>query len=84
MSDTTQTNETETDLEAVSNLTITDLVVMRNIIDLASTRGAFKGEDLTVVGDVYNKLSSFIEKIASALKTDEVEGASEKQSDTTE
>lgn len=47
-------------MEPVS-LTISDLVVLRNIIDLASSRGAFKAPELKDVGTAYERLSVFIE-----------------------
>lgn len=47
-------------MEPVS-LTISDLVVLRNIIDLASSRGAFKAPELKDVGTAYERLNVFIE-----------------------
>lgn len=47
-------------MEPVS-LTISDLVVLRNIIDLASSRGAFKAPELKDVGTAYERLNAFIE-----------------------
>jgi hypothetical protein len=47
-------------MEPIS-LTISDLVALRNIIDLASSRGAFKAPELKDVGTAYERLSAFIE-----------------------
>jgi hypothetical protein len=47
-------------MEPIS-LTISDLVVLRNIIDLASSRGAFKAPELKDVGTAYERLNAFIE-----------------------
>lgn len=43
------------------DLNISDLLALRNIVDLASQRGAFKAGELESVGKVYNKLSAFLE-----------------------
>lgn len=45
----------------VQDITIADLDLLRQVVDLASTRGAFKGAELTQVGAVYDKLSRFLE-----------------------
>lgn len=41
-------------------LSINDLSVLANIIDLASSRGAFRGGELTQVGAAYEKLVGFV------------------------
>ena len=35
-----------------------DLQILANIVDLASQRGAFRGNELTQVGAVFDRLSS--------------------------
>lgn len=45
-------------------LSINDLVQVRMIIDVASSRGAFKPEEMVVVGTTYTKLKKFIESVA--------------------
>jgi hypothetical protein len=47
-------------------LTINDLATVRNVIDLASTRGAFRGGELAEVGEIYNRLNQFIEASIAA------------------
>jgi hypothetical protein len=42
-------------------VTLADLDLIRQIIDLAASRGAFKGPELSDVGRVYNKLSAFLD-----------------------
>ena len=54
-------------------ITVQDLDAIRNIIDLASTRGAFRANELADIGLVYNKLSQFLEAVvaqAQAGQTD--------------
>lgn len=62
MTDTNTTPETE--IEAPSlDLNINDLGTLKNIIDLASSRGAFKPSEMTVVGQTYTRLATFLEHV---------------------
>jgi len=57
-----------------TQITIADLDVIKNIIDLASARGAFRGQELTQVGVIYDKLNAFLtEVIAQAQAQQEVD-----------
>lgn len=47
-----------------NELTINDLNAMKVIIDIASSRGAFKPNEMTVVGQTYTKLSTFLDSVA--------------------
>ena len=49
--------------QPLSSITVADLNVIKNIIDLASQRGAFRANELKEVGEVYNKLSTFLEAV---------------------
>lgn len=52
--------------EAVApDLNINDLAAIRSIIDVASSRGAFKAAEMEAVGKVYNKLSVFLESVTA-------------------
>ena len=60
---------TETAPKQESNdLTINDLNAMRTIIDIASSRGAFKPNEMVAVGQTYNKLSIFLDTVAKQPK----------------
>jgi hypothetical protein len=51
--------------EAPANdLSINDLQAMKVIIDIASSRGAFKPNEMVAVGQTYTKLESFLEQVA--------------------
>ena len=54
-----------------TQITITDLDTIKNIIDLASTRGAFRGEELSQVGVVYDKLAAFLSAVIEQAKAQE-------------
>ena len=45
------------------DITLADLEIVKNIIDVASQRGAFKASELKDVGEAYNKLNNFIARM---------------------
>jgi hypothetical protein len=47
-----------------AELTVQDLQALKNIIDVSTQRGAFKGSELMSVGQVYNKLEAFLGAVA--------------------
>jgi monomeric isocitrate dehydrogenase len=62
----TTTENNATDTQAVSpDLTINDLNALRAIIDVASSRGAFKPTEMVSVGQAYTKLLNFLEFVAA-------------------
>jgi len=58
-------------MENTTQITITDLDTIKNIINLAATRGAFRGEELSQVGIVYDKLTVFLEAVIEQAKAQE-------------
>ena len=55
-------------------INLADLDLIRQIIDLATSRGAFKGPELSDIGRVYNKLTAFLD-LAVAQEQAEQEAA---------
>lgn len=49
-------------------LTINDLTAIKQIIDVASSRGSFKPSEMTVIGTVYTKLEAFLNAVAQQQK----------------
>jgi|TARA_B100001094_G_C17946893_1_gene678482 hypothetical protein len=58
-------------VEAPVELTVADLNNLKQIIDVASGRGAFKPNEMTVVGTVYTKLEAFLTAVAAQQKAQE-------------
>jgi hypothetical protein len=54
--------------EAPVELTVQDLGNIKQIIDVASQRGAFKPNEMTIVGTTYTKLESFLNAVAAQQK----------------
>ena len=56
-------------------LSIGDLKNLSTILDVASTRGAFKASEMAGVGFLYNKLQAFLVKVAPEQKPEGTAGA---------
>jgi hypothetical protein len=54
-----------------NNITVADLNLLKNIIDLASTRGAFRANEMKQVGEVYEKLTAFLEAVVAQAAAQE-------------
>ena len=71
----TQTAAPAVEQQPAPGLTLQDLVLVAQIIQLTSQRGAYKAEELEQVGGLYNKLVVFLQStgaIAPApVKTEE-------------
>ena len=54
-----------------TQLTLADLASIHSIIEAATTRGAFRANELTPVGAIYDKLTAFLQAAnAKAVTTD--------------
>jgi hypothetical protein len=54
-----------------TNITVTDLDAIRNIINLAAKRGAFEANEMADIGAVYNKLNNFLEAVIAQTNENE-------------
>ena len=80
----TETNETP-------GLGVNDLRIFKQIIDICTSRGAFKAEEFSSIGEAYEKLASFLAMIdakaqeeASTDETTEDETAETTEDETAE
>ena len=58
-------------MENNTQITIADLDTIKNIIDLACTRGAFRGAEVSQVGVVFDKLTAFLTQVIEQAKAQE-------------
>ena len=56
--------------QPVGGLSIGDLRNLATIMDVASTRGAFRANEMATVGLLYNKLNQFLIKVAPQQATE--------------
>ena len=50
--------------QSAPDLNISDLLAVKNIIEVATSRGAFKATELAAVGKTFNKLNTFLESVS--------------------
>jgi hypothetical protein len=76
MAKTTEQVQAETTSAEQSNpsLSLQDLVLVAQVIQITSQRGAFRAEEMANVGALYNKLVAFLES-AGAVSKQAPEGA---------
>ena len=79
--ETTQAPEATNEEEAAApaeaepaELNLNDLAALRSIIDAASSRGAFKPNEMVAVGQTYNKLAAFLESAAKQAEESQKNG----------
>jgi len=60
--------EKQAEAQQAAELTVQDLGSIKQIIDVASQRGAFKPNEMMVIGQVYTKLESFLGAVQKQQK----------------
>jgi hypothetical protein len=54
-----------------NQITVVDLDLLRNIVNLAVTRGAFNAAEAKQVGEIYEKLTNFLQAVVEQAKLQE-------------
>ena len=74
----TEQNGVETPVEAAPvaapELNINDLIAMRNVIDVVTKRGAFQANELSSVGQLFDKLNTFLDAAQKAQPAASAQG----------
>jgi hypothetical protein len=52
------------------DLTVQDLNALKQVVEVASQRGAFKAAEMAAVGTIYNKLSGFLDSVSKQGQKD--------------
>lgn len=81
MSETTTTEEQPTAQQQSVSLSLNDLKVCLQIIDLCSQRGAFKPEEFQAIGVLHQKLTMFLSQSAPAATPEQTESKEETTND---
>ena len=69
---TAEAPQSEAPVKGAPDLTVQDLQALKAIIDVASQRGAYKPNEMEVVGRTYNRLDTFLAAITP--KTESADG----------
>ena len=51
-------------------ITIQDLIMIKDLIDVACSRGAFKAEEMSSVGQTYDKLTGFLNSVIASAQAE--------------
>ena len=51
-------------------ITINDLAMLKELVDLACSRGAFRADEMSSVGQVYDKLTGFLNTVIASAQAD--------------
>ena len=57
-------------MENKDQISLEDLTTVKDLLDLAATRGAFRGSELRTVGEIYDQISKFLEAIFAQAQAD--------------
>ena len=77
MNEKKEVDKVDEKMELEKGITLNDLIVIKNIINLASRRGAFSVEEFKDIGDVYSRLDEFVSMQLKLLKEKEGESKDE-------
>jgi hypothetical protein len=59
---------------ATPGLSIGDMVVLKQCVEVASARGGFRANEMQVVGTTYNKLAAFVQAALPQEEAAEADG----------
>lgn len=66
--DTNTSQETVQQPAPAPDLSVQDLNTLKQVIDVASQRGAFRPNEMVTVGTIYSKLETFLNAVAESQK----------------
>jgi len=67
---TESVEQTTTADQTATGLTIQDLTLTLQVVNLAASRGAFKGEEMSAVGGLHDRIFKFLESVGAITRTD--------------
>ena len=76
--ETKQEPQPEQQQEQAQQLTVQDLVTLKSAIELGTQRGAWRANELTAVGAVYERLSLFVASLLPPKETPQKDASEEK------
>lgn len=76
--ETTQESQPEQQQEQAQQLTVQDLVTLKSAIELGTQRGAWRANELTAVGTVYERLSLFVASLLPPKETPQKDASADK------
>jgi len=75
MTDTANSEQVSSDANTNPNLNIADLVNVLQVIRTCSSRGAFRADEMSAVGGLYDRLQAFLVATGAVKVTEEGDNA---------
>ena len=60
--------------DTAQSVSITDLAVIKKLIEVACSRGAFQAAEMQAVGSVYDRLSGFLDSVIKQAEQATLQG----------
>lgn len=76
MAEETQAQE-NVEVPQAPELSIADILVLKQVVEIATARGAFRAPELTQIGRVYDRVNKWVETVAPAANPEEAETETE-------
>jgi hypothetical protein len=70
VSNNAQTEQAASDTQEKPNLTLQDLSMMVQILQVGTSRGTWKADELSSVGGLYDRITAFLTAAGVVTKTD--------------
>lgn len=74
---TEQTTEAQENVEVpqAPELSIADIITLKQVVEVATARGAFRAQELTQVGRVYDRVNNWVQTVAPQPEENSTEEA---------
>ena len=79
MENTTETPAVEESAAEEVTITLQDVAICKQAIEVAATRGAFKADEMAIVGATYNKVSAWLNQMQPAVDNDDAESTASEE-----
>lgn len=67
-------NHVQTETVKAPELNLNDLIAMRNLIEVVTQRGAFRANELSAAGQLFDKLNAFLTAAETQAKANQPQG----------
>lgn len=62
--------------QETAQISIADIMTLKQIVEVASQRGAFKAEELSTIGEVYDRVNHWLASVTPNEETADSQGES--------
>ena len=74
-------NTTQPQTQPQNDVTITDLFILKEVLDVSIKRGTFRGDELVQIGAIYTKLTNFLNIVSAQAQEAQMAQQAQEQND---